>query len=108
EGENGGEGTASDACLQPLGITESNPGQVAYPAGPSDWDGYNSLTDGTYSTYNNTIADMMFSGFTYFGTDGTICDDTDFGTYEVVSEDPMVIEYTISDDAVWSDGTPVT
>ena len=50
----------------------------------------------------------MFSSFVYFGTDGTICDNTDFGTYEVTSEDPLTVKYTINEEAVWSDGTPVT
>ncbi len=107
EGE-GTDGAAGDACLQPLGITESQEGEVRYTAGPGDWSGYNATTDGTYSTYNNVVADQMFSGFSYFGTDGSICDNTEFGTYELKSEDPMVVEYTISDDAVWSDGTPIT
>lgn len=108
EGETGGEGATDEPCEQPLGITESQDGEVRYTAGPGNWNGYNATTNATYSTYNNAIAGMMFTGFTYFGVDGTICDNTTFGTYEVTSEDPMVVEYTISDDAVWSDGTPVT
>ena len=31
-----------------------------------------------------------------------------FVTYEVTSEDPQTIEYTINEDATWSDGTPIT
>jgi peptide/nickel transport system substrate-binding protein len=99
---------ATDPCLVSTDNTETAAGEIRYTAGPGDWNGYNSITNATYSTYNNVIADKMFSSFTYFGTDGTICDDTTFGTYEVTSEDPMVVEYTISEDAVWSDGTPVT
>ncbi|HSO69058.1 MAG TPA: ABC transporter substrate-binding protein [Arachnia sp.] len=105
------EGAGGDAvagCLQDVGITETADGEVRYTAGPGDWSGYNSITNATYSTYNSVIAAHMFSSFVYFGTDGTICDNTDFGTYEVTSEDPLTIDYTINDDAVWSDGTPVT
>ncbi|AQP45085.1 ABC transporter family substrate-binding protein [Tessaracoccus flavus] len=97
-----------EACLQDVGITETQDGDVRYTAGPGDWSGYNSITSKTYSTYNSAVAAHMFSSFVYFGTDGTICDNTEFGTYEVVSEDPLEIKYTISDEAVWSDGTPVT
>nr|WP_231980828.1 hypothetical protein [Tessaracoccus coleopterorum] len=50
----------------------------------------------------------MFSSFIYFGTDGTVCNNSDFGSFEVTSEDPLTVKYTISDEAVWSDGTPVT
>ncbi|RMB58364.1 ABC transporter substrate-binding protein [Tessaracoccus antarcticus] len=95
-------------CLQDVGITETTDGQVSFTAGPGNWSGYNSVTSATYSTYNSVIANQMFSGFVYFGTDGTICEDKDFGSLEVVSEDPLQVKYTISDAAVWSDGTPVT
>ncbi len=105
----GGGGEAGPAsCLQDVGITETKDGQVSYTGGPGDWNGYNSVTSKTYSTYNSGVAAHMFSSFIYFGTDGTICDNTEFGTYEVTSEDPLTVEYTISDEAVWSDGTPVT
>ncbi len=103
-----GETTATSGCLQDAGITETAAGEVKYTVGPNEWSGYNSTTAANYSTYNSVIAAKMFSGFTYFGTDGSICDDTSFGSYEVTSEDPLTIQYTISDDAVWSDGTPVT
>ncbi|QXT63590.1 ABC transporter family substrate-binding protein [Tessaracoccus palaemonis] len=103
-----GEATATSGCLQDAGITETAAGEVKYTVGPNEWSGYNSMTAANYSTYNSVIAAKMFSGFTYFGTDGSICDDTSFGSYEVTSEDPLTIKYTISDDAVWSDGTPVT
>ncbi|MCG6566771.1 ABC transporter substrate-binding protein [Tessaracoccus sp. ZS01] len=102
------EGENPAACLQDVGITETQDGEVRYTAGPGDWSGYNSITYKTYSTYNSAVAAHMFSSFIYFGTDGTICDNKDFGSYEVLSEDPLEIEYTINDDAVWSDGTPVT
>jgi len=102
----GGDATAS--CLQDVGITETTDGEVRYTAGPGDWSGYNSITNGTYSTYNSVIAAHMFGSFVYFGTDGTICDNTDYGTYEVTSEDPLTVKYTINEEAEWSDGTPVT
>ncbi|HQD21210.1 MAG TPA: ABC transporter substrate-binding protein [Arachnia sp.] len=95
-------------CLQDVGITASKDGEVKFTAGPGDWSSYNGLTSATYSTYNSAIGDQMISSFTYFGTDGTICENKDFGTMEVLSEDPLEIKYTINDAAVWSDGTPVT
>lgn len=96
------------SCMQDVGITETKDGQVSYTGGPGDWNGYNSVTNKTYSTYNSGVAAHMFSSFVYFGTDGTICENKEFGTMEVTSEDPLTVKYTISDEAVWSDGTPVT
>lgn len=109
EGGTSAEPTESDdPCLKDLGITESAEGQVAYTAGKPDWTGYNAITADTYSTYNGVIDGMLRTGFTYYGTDGTICTDDKYGTIEVTSEDPLVVKYTIADDAVWSDGTPIT
>ena len=104
----GAGGDVAAGCLQDVGITETQAGDVRFTAGPGDWNGYNSITSRTYSTYNSAVAAHMFSSFVYFGTDGTICDNTDFGTYEILSEDPLEIKYTISDEATWSDGTPIT
>lgn len=99
-------------CLQDLGITEPQEGEVKFSTGEQDWSGYNSITADTYSTYNNVIASQMSAGFVYYGTDGTICRDETFGTFEALSgigtDEPLVVEYTISDDATWSDGTPIT
>ncbi len=105
----GQESTAvTDPCMVDAGITETAEGQVVYSTGPGQWSGYNNLTSKTYSTYNSVVADQMFGNFWYWGTDGSICDDTEWGTYEVVSEDPLEVKYTISEKATWSDGTPVT
>ena len=100
-------------CLQDVGITETQPGEIFFSTGEDEWSGFNDITADTYSTYNSVINGQMRSGFIYYGTDGTICQNTDFGTYEVLSgleddSEPLVVEYTISDDATWSDGTPVT
>ncbi len=108
EGEGEGSTDAAAGCLQDVGITETADGQVSFTAGPGNWNGYNSVTSATYSTYNSVIAGQMFTGFVYFGDDGTVCENTDFGTIEVVSEDPLQVKYTINEEATWSDGTPVT
>ncbi|GAA3697274.1 ABC transporter family substrate-binding protein [Zhihengliuella alba] len=81
---------------------------IAVSVGPNDFISYNGFTPESYSTYNSSIVDRMQAGFSTFGTEGEIIPNEDLGSYEMVSEDPMVIEYTISDDAVWSDGTPIT
>ena len=50
----------------------------------------------------------MLTGFNYHGPDGQIVGDHDFGTIAVVGRAPLVLDYVISDKAVYSDGKPVT
>lgn len=106
--EGGEEGGELESCLTDAGITETAEGEIFFSTGEDEWSGYNSITADTYSTYNSVIAGQMAAGFIYYGPDGTICQNEDFGTYEVTSEDPLTVEYTISDEATWSDGTPIT
>ena len=56
----------------------------------------------------NAIASYLFSsGFNYYNNDPALVKNTDFGTYELVSEDPLTVKYTINDGVVWSDGVQV-
>jgi peptide/nickel transport system substrate-binding protein len=75
--------------------------------------------DGTLVTYNtNTVVGAasagpqafarVLTGFNYHGPDGQIVGDHDFGTISVVGRAPLVLDYEISADAVYSDGKPVT
>ena len=75
--------------------------------------------DGTLTTYNtNTVAGAasagpqafarVLTGFNYHGPDGQIVGDHDFGTISVVGRAPLVLDYVISDKAVYSDGKPIT
>ncbi|GFG49391.1 hypothetical protein CQY20_07205 [Mycolicibacterium agri] len=75
--------------------------------------------DGTLTTYNtNTVAGAasggpqafarVLTGFNYHGPDGQIVGDHDFGSIAVVGRAPLVLDYVINDQAVYSDGKPVT
>ncbi|TRW84769.1 hypothetical protein FK535_09765 [Mycolicibacterium sp. 018/SC-01/001] len=75
--------------------------------------------DGTLSTYNtNTVAGAasggpqafarVLTGFNYHGPDGQIVGDHDFGTIAVVGRSPLVLDYEIKPEAVYSDGKPIT
>src|SRR5271163_639852 len=77
------------------------------------------VVDGTLSTYNtNTVAGAASAGaqafartlvgFGYHGPDGQVVADRDFGTVSVVGGSPLVLDYQIADNAVYSDGKPVT
>ncbi len=107
-----GESTATSAaaagpCKADLGDVTTADGEVKVSV-EDEFLGYNSNTPETYSTYNSAVTERLIGGFWYFGTDGAICADEEYGTYKAVSEDPLQVEYTLNDEAVWSDGTPIT
>jgi peptide/nickel transport system substrate-binding protein len=75
--------------------------------------------DGMLATYNtNTVVGAasggpqafarVLTGFNYHGPDGQIVGDHDFGTISVVGRAPLVLDYEINANAVYSDGKPVT
>jgi peptide/nickel transport system substrate-binding protein len=92
-------------------------GLSACSGGPADSIDY--AVDGTLVSYNtNTVAGAasggpqafarVLTGFNYHGPDGQIVGDHDFGTISVVGRAPLVLDYEISGNAVYSDGKPVT
>lgn len=75
--------------------------------------------DGMLTTYNtNTVAGAasagpqafarVLTGFGYHGPDGQVVADHDFGSISVVGREPLVLDYQIADNAVYSDGKPIT
>ncbi len=96
--------TATDSAA-PGGTNDDT---IYYSTGEVEWAGYNSLLGSTYSSYNTAVNDRVISSFVYFGPDATIEANEDMGTFELISDDPMTVEFTINPDAVWSDGTPIT
>lgn len=104
-----GSGSEEAVLQKPdLGDITTKDGQITYSVGEVEWETYNGETSATNSVYNSVVNDQLREGFWYFGTDGTVFPNEDFGTYEKTSDDPLTVEYTISDDAVWEDGTPIT
>ncbi|SBS76386.1 conserved exported hypothetical protein [uncultured Mycobacterium sp.] len=82
-------------------------------------DQINYAVDGMLVTYNtNTVTGAasagpqafarVLAGFNFHGPDGQVLADHDFGSVSVVGRDPLVLDYQISDKAVYSDGKPVT
>ncbi|MGB5934978.1 MAG: ABC transporter family substrate-binding protein [Ornithinimicrobium sp.] len=116
-GDEGGSGSEdsedseseSDVIEKPdLGDVQTQDDQITYSLGEQEWDSWNDQTSATNSTYNAVVNAQTQGAFWYFGTDGSIIRDESFGTYEKTSDDPQTVEYTIADDAAWSDGTPIT
>jgi len=77
------------------------------------------VVDGPLPAYNaNTVigaasaAAQAFArtltGFSYHGPEGQVVPDRDFGTVSVVGGAPLVLDYQIADNAVYSDGKPVS
>ncbi|MCW2653164.1 MAG: ABC-type dipeptide transport system, periplasmic component [Mycobacterium sp.] len=101
---------AAALLVAPLGATSCS-GSAA--------DEINYAVDGTLTTYNaNTVAGAassapqafgrVLTGFGYHGPDGQIVGDHDFGTVSVVGREPLLLDYQIADNAVYSDGKPIT
>ena len=59
------------------------------------------------STANNNITYATNSQFNFYDDTPELQQDKSFGTYEKVSDDPLVVKYTIADGVKWSDGTAV-
>jgi len=69
--------------------------------------GYNTNLTNLNSLYNAQVAYMALDGFAYYNDKPDLVKNTDFGSYEVTSEDPWTVKYTIKDGVKWSDGTAV-
>ncbi|WP_271220486.1 ABC transporter family substrate-binding protein [Streptosporangium carneum] len=68
---------------------------------------YNNNTAAENATRNAGPLQRVLTGFWFYGEKGAITPDRDFGSYAKTSDDPLTVEYTISDKAVWSDGVPI-
>ena len=59
------------------------------------------------NTANGNVKYMTDTSFAYYNNTPELVRNTDFGEYEQVSDDPLTVKYTITADAVWSDGVPI-
>lgn len=59
------------------------------------------------NTANGNVKYMTDTSFAYYNNTPELVRNTDFGEFEQTSEDPLTVEYTITADAVWSDGVPI-
>ena len=94
-------------------------GLVVTSCGRGSADHIDYAVDGALLTYNsNTVAGAasggpqafarVSTGFGYHGPDGQVVGDHDFGSISVVGREPLVLDYQIADNAVYSDGKPIT
>lgn len=69
----------------------------------------NNSTSFGNATANANINYLTGSGFTYYDSETELQQNTDFGTYELLSAEgePQSVRYTVDEGVTWSDGTPV-
>ncbi|MDZ8202165.1 ABC transporter family substrate-binding protein [Microbacterium sp. SSW1-59] len=70
-------------------------------------DNFNTASTSGNNVANSNVTYMTTSAFNYYNDSPELVQNTEFGSYEKTSDDPLTVEYTINEDVVWSDGTPV-
>jgi peptide/nickel transport system substrate-binding protein len=103
---------ALSACAANTG-TENQ--ESAAPEGGGDirvvevnaFSSFNSGTAEGNVDINGKIAYATHSGFFYIDNNLEVVRNEDFGTYEMLSEDPLTVKYTVNEDVKWSDGEAV-
>jgi peptide/nickel transport system substrate-binding protein len=70
-------------------------------------DAYNSFTAAANSVYNAWVDNATQGAFVRVTPEGTLVHDEEFGHFEKISDDPLIVEYTFADAAQWSDGVPL-
>lgn len=71
---------------------------------------FTSLNPGTAEhnkDINSKVNYMTRDNFIYVDNELNVAKNEGFGSYEVVSEDPLTVKWTVDQDQQWSDGNPV-
>lgn len=114
----GGSGSTTTTTATSAATSGAQPGGEGGSPAPSaggaityayeqEWYDYNASSSSGNATANQIVLNQVLRGFSYVDNTGTIQRDTEFGTFEKTSDDPLTVEYTFNDDAVWSDGEPI-
>jgi peptide/nickel transport system substrate-binding protein len=92
------------ACSAQSGIVENTSINVAWN---QPLYSFNSSTSSGNATANAVILYLTQQGFNYYNADQELINNEDFGTMELVSEDPQTVKYTLNEGLTWSDGVAV-
>ncbi|MEP6481128.1 MAG: ABC transporter family substrate-binding protein [Rhodoglobus sp.] len=87
--------------------TTAVPGSSISVALDNPFYSYNPGTSFGDSPANFDIAYATNSGFNYFDNTQSLVRDESFGHYEKLSDNPLIVKYTVADGVTWSDGAPV-
>lgn len=93
DGGNGGEGEASGGAVT---VAEVNP-----------FTSFNSDSATGNVDINGKVSYLTHGSFYYVDDQLEVIRNEDFGTYEVTSEDPLTVTYTVNEGVAWSDGEPI-
>lgn len=103
---------AAAAALLLSGCTGTTPlvkGSTVSAAVADPFTSINAQTSyGRRSATNVDVAYLTGTGFGYTDDAYAEVDDPSFGSATIMSRDPLTVTYTVSQDARWSDGAPVT
>ena len=94
-------GTATDAA------TAERSGGTVRVAETNAFTSFNPGVGANNLDINSKVLGMMRSDFLYLDNELNIVQDESFGTYEKVSDDPLTVRYSVNEESVWSDGTPI-
>ena len=71
-------------------------------------DDFNTNSASGNNTANSNVNYVMNGpGFIYYDNEPSLVQNTNFGTYEKISDDPLQVKYTINKGIKWSDGAEV-
>src|SRR6187200_758181 len=92
------------ACSAQNGVVENTTVSVAWNQALYS---FNVNTTTGNATANTNVLNLTQQGFNYYDNEFTLQKNTDFGTYEKLSDDPLTVKYTINAGVTWSDGVAV-
>lgn len=87
--------------------TEAVQGSSVSVAIDSQFFSYNPGTSYGNSEANTDVVYATNSGFNYYDNKQHLVRDESFGHYEKLSDDPLIVKYTVADGVTWSDGASV-
>lgn len=109
--------TDPDSTPTTSGEVSESPDETAEPGGePSgsvtvaevnEFSSFNPNTPNGNVDINAKIDLITHSDFIYIDGDLNVVRDESFGTIELVSEDPLVVTYTVNEGVTWSDGEQI-
>lgn len=67
----------------------------------------NNRTSYGNSAANSSVLQAVDSSFNRYDDASNLVTDPSFGNYQLLSNDPLTVKYTIADGVTWSDGVPV-
>jgi peptide/nickel transport system substrate-binding protein len=100
-------GLALSACTAPPKESELVSGSSITVAWNDSYFAFNDDLADTNATSNAVVNYMAKGAFEYYNSDSELVAQTDFGTIEKTSDDPLTVKYTVNEGVTWSDGTPV-